>query len=187
MTKNNNTNDLRFTEGDPEKDFFEQNPHWRYLGSSIHLLKKYSKKLASKIRWAIFLIEDPDSKYFRYSKDKRVALVNDNYLKGDYRFDYDEETDSVKAEDHSDQFVLSTYAMETMSKTKRQYYERETSYELLVASERLSTDLKVKADVQIKLMKIFAELEKFRKEYEEEKTSNKRTRGKEQPGILFTS
>ena len=134
----------KFTVGDPEKDFFEQNPHWRYLDSSIKLLKLVPKDLASKLRWAVFLIEDPDSKYHRYSKLKRVEIVNENYLKGEYVIEYDPNTLTNINEDIK--FLFDSYASETMSKIKRDYYERELSYEILVASERDCSDLKIKAD-----------------------------------------
>jgi hypothetical protein len=185
----NNSNDieLRFTEGDPEKDFFEQNPHWRYLDSSVLLLKNYKKELVSKIRWGIFLIEDPDSKYHRYSKDKRIDLVNKNYLKGDYHFGYDSEKNKTLMEDPRHQSVIDMYATETMSKIKRDYYEREISYGILVGLERESTKIKEKADVQLKICKINDELIAFRKTWEEEKNKStaSRSKGREQAGILF--
>lgn len=175
---------VKFTVGDPDKDFFEQNPHWKYLESSVKLLKSFSKKLASKIRWALFLIEDPDSPYFRYPKVRRVEIVNNNYLKEDYTILYDDETMKIINQDID--FLIERYGADTMSNLKRDYYDRELSYQLLVASERNSTDLKLKADVQLKLAKICEELNKardaFEAENEEEKT---KVRGSQQPGLLF--
>ncbi len=174
----------KFTVGDPEKDFFEQNPHWRYLDSSIKLLKLVPKDLASKLRWAVFLIEDPDSKYHRYSKLKRVEIVNENYLKGEYVIEYDPNTLTNINEDIK--FLFDSYASETMSKIKRDYYERELSYEILVASERDCSDLKIKADVQLKLSRIYTSLEEARLALDKEtQTEITRSRGTQQRGVLF--
>lgn len=176
--------EIRFTIGDPDRDFFEQNPHWKYLDSSQKLMKMFSKEVISKLRWAAFYVEDPDSKYHRYPKAKRVELVNSNYLKGDYELIYDEE--QMKIVNDEIDFLFNMYAAETMSKLKRDYYERELSYQLLVAQERASNDLKLKADVQVKLAKIYDELKKAREEFEAENEEEKtKARGRQQPGMLF--
>lgn len=175
---------VKFTVGDPEKDFFKQNPHWRYLKSSQALLEKFSEKMASKLRWAVFMIEDPDSKFYRYLKPKRVELVNDNYLKDDYHLEFDEETLQILNEDV--RFLFDSYGSETMSKVKKDYYEREFSYQLLVRQERESNSLKDKADVQLKLAKIYSSLEDAREAFEKENMEEKtRSRGREQRGIMF--
>lgn len=174
----------KFTVGDPEKDFFEQNPELRYLDSSVKLLRKTKPETASKVRWAVFMLLDPDSKFYVHPLIKRVELVNNNYLKGDITFNYDPETMQIFSEDF--QFVIDTYASETMSKAKRDYYEREQSYQLLVQQERDSNDLKLKADVQLKLARIYETLEKTKEKFEEEKEQEKtKARGSQQPGIFF--
>lgn len=174
----------KFTVGDPDKDFFEQNPHWKYLDSSIKLSEYFSKELLSKIRWAIYMIEDPDSKFFRYSKGRRVELVNNNYLKDDYTINYDPE--KMKIVNEELEYALRVYARETMSKLKQDYYERELSYQILVGQERDATNLKLKADVQVKLAKIYDELNKAREAFETENEEEKtKARGRQQPGMLF--
>lgn len=175
---------VKFTVGDPEKDFFEQNPHWRYLDSSQKLVKMFSADLVSKLRWAVFMVEDPDSKFYRYLKPKRVELVNNNYLKDIFTLHYDPETMKIVNEDIG--FLFSQYGRETMSKVKKDYYEREFSYQLLVQQERECTNLKDKADVQLKLSKIYSSLEEAREAFEKENMEERtRSRGREQRGILF--
>lgn len=182
--------EVKFTIGDPEQDFFEQNPHWKYLDSSQKLMKKFSNaEFISRIRWATFLILDPDSKYHRYPLEKRVELVNNNYLKEIGDIVYEPERMKVMSDDFG--FVFELYPRETMSKIKRDYYVRERSYQLLVQQERAidgtsAKNLKDKADVQIKIAKIYDELMKAREEFEAENDEEKtKARGRQQPGIMF--
>lgn len=181
--------EIKFTVGDPEKDFFEQNPHWRYLDSSQKLIKMFSSEIVSKLRWAAFYVEDPDSKFYRYPKSKRVELVNKNYLKDDFYLEFDEDQMKIVNEDLD--FLFNMYSTETMSKLKRDYYERELSYQLLVKQERdldgnNGKNLKDKADIQVKLSKIYDELKKAREEFEAENEEEKtKARGRQQPGMLF--
>ena len=175
---------LQFTVGDPEKDFFEQNPHWRYLKTSKELISKHGKELASKLRWAIFLLLDPDSKYFKYLMLKRVEIVNDYLMDTGYTIQFDPENNEILNEDLK--YVIQKYPDEIMSKHKIDYYEREKSYQLLVQSERTMKNNKDRADVQLKLGKIYDSLEKSEEKYfKEKKEARKRARGSEQPGILF--
>ena len=179
-----NQSRMKLTQGDTEKNFFEQNPHWRYLNSSQKLLKTFGEELTSKLRWAIFLVEDPDSPYHRFLKQKRVELINTNYLKDDYTILFDPEKLEIINEDIK--YTLDSYPEETMSKLKSDYYEREKSYQMLVQMERDSVDLKLKADVQTKLAKIYDELRKSREAFESENEEEKaKTSGKQQPGLLF--
>lgn len=177
---------IKFTVGDPEKDFFQQNPHWRYLDSSKKLLKMFSPEICSKLRWAVFMVEDPDSKFFRYFKPKRVELINNNYLKDDFTLQFDTERMEVINEDIL--FLFNEYSNDTMSKVKKDYYERELSYQLLVQQERECNNLKDKADVQLKLSRIYQSLEQAREAFEKENLEEKtKSRGREQRGILFNN
>ena len=176
--------DLKFTEGDPDKDFFEQNPHWRYLDSTQFLLRKFDEKTVSKIRWALYLILDPDSPYFRYSLSKRVEVVNRNYLKEDYYIEFDEINTQILNEDLKE--VIDSYPDETMSQLKKDYYQREKAYQILVTQESVSVNLKLKADVQLKMAKIYEELLKAKDKFEIEKIEDRaKSRGTQQSGILF--
>lgn len=182
--------EIKFTEGDPDKDFFEQNPHWRYIDSSQRLLKQFSNlKLISKLRWAAYYIEDPDSKYYRYPKAKRVEVINNNYLKDDYELIFDEI--EMKITNEEVKYLFEWYGTETMSKLKRDYYEREMSYQLIVQQERALSgesgkNLKDKAAIQVSIGKIYDELKKAREELDIENEEEKaKARGRQQPGTLF--
>jgi len=179
-------NNMKFTTGDPERDFFEQNPHWRYLESSKKLLKQVGKNTASKIRWAVFYAVDPDSPYYRYSIKKRVEVVNRELLHNvDIDISYDEDTLDVSLGEDLN-YVLELYPGETMSEFKRDYYERKLSYEMLVRKERESTDLKIKGQVQLQLSKINKELKLAREELDRQTEEEKsKARGTQQPGVLF--
>lgn len=174
----------KFVVGDPEKDFFEQNPELRYLDSSQKLLKQSSPEIASKVRWAVFMLFDPDSRFYRSKLEKRVELVNNNYLKGEITFNFEPETLKVTSQDF--QYVIDAYPREFMTKAKRDYYERELSYQLLIQQERESNNMKDKADVQVKLARIYDALEKAREKFEEERQEElTKTRGSQQPGLMF--
>ena len=51
--------------GNPEKDFFEQNPEIKYMDIGHEVLKREGRAKASKVMWAIYQSEDPDSQLYR--------------------------------------------------------------------------------------------------------------------------
>jgi len=79
--------------GNPELNFFEQNPELRYLSEIKKAVSEYSEKEASKILWAIYMIEDPNSKLYRIPKDKRIEEVQKNY----YNIDVEKFKDLIRA------------------------------------------------------------------------------------------
>lgn len=76
--------------GDPSKDIFDQNPELEYIGSIKNFIKESgSKKKASKLLWAVFMTEDPNSKFYRIMDlEERRKEVSENYLE-DVDFDWD--------------------------------------------------------------------------------------------------
>lgn len=78
--------------GDPTLDFFEQNPTLKVKSEFKKLLETHSKEEASKICWAIFLIEETDqsiNKLARMSRDERIKEVHANFYNLDttkYRY-----------------------------------------------------------------------------------------------------
>lgn len=64
--------------GNPELDFFEQNPELKFKTEFKQLLEKYPKN-ASKIAWSVYMIEDPNSKFFRMPREERIAEIQKNY------------------------------------------------------------------------------------------------------------
>jgi hypothetical protein len=79
--------------GNPELNFFDQNPELRYISEIKRAVADYSDKEASKILWAIYMIEDPNSKLYRIPKDKRIEEVKKNY----YEIDLDKFKELSKA------------------------------------------------------------------------------------------
>lgn len=75
--------------GDPGKDIFDQNPELEYISSIKEFIKsKGGKKKASKLLWAVYLTEDPNSKLYRIMDiEERRKEVSENYL-GDKDFDW---------------------------------------------------------------------------------------------------
>lgn len=70
---------MEFVNGNPELNFFEQNPELRYISEFSDLVKKEGLENASKILWSIYMIEDPKSKLFRMPKKDRIREVKANY------------------------------------------------------------------------------------------------------------
>lgn len=172
--------------GNPEENFFEQNREWRYLDSSTKMLEDFGEELASKLRWAIYMIEDPSSDLHRLDKSKAIELINKNYLKGDYELEFN--PDRMEIGNEQLEHAIKAYPEESMSYAKRDYYEREKSYRLLMESEREMSDEYKRAQVQEKLNKIYDSLKERREEFQEEEMQERaKTQGKQQPGRFFNS
>jgi hypothetical protein len=67
--------------GNPELDFFDQNPEWLYITECIELIEREGRPRASRIMWSIYMIEDPESLFYRIPIDLRRGEVAKNYLK----------------------------------------------------------------------------------------------------------
>ena len=74
----------KFIVGNPEEDFFEQNPHLGVIGVFKEIRMTMEKEDASKTCWSVYLLEDPDSKLWNIPKEDRSTEVKDNYYKLDY-------------------------------------------------------------------------------------------------------
>lgn len=79
--------------GNPELNFFDQNPELKYISEIKKIVDGYSEKEASKILWAIYMIEDPNSKLYRIPKEKRIEEVKKNY----YNIDVEKFRELIKA------------------------------------------------------------------------------------------
>lgn len=69
--------------GNPEIDFFQQNPELKYFTDFKKLLEEHPLE-ASKVAWSTYLLEDPNSKFYRLPKEDRIKEVN-NYYKLDHK------------------------------------------------------------------------------------------------------
>ena len=65
--------------GNPGLDFFDQNPILRYKTECVQIIKDVGAERASKIAWAVYMVEHPDSPLFRIPFDERVEEVDQNY------------------------------------------------------------------------------------------------------------
>lgn len=84
-------------QGDPEKDFFEQNPEVKYFPDFQKIIKEEgSKERASRVMWAVYLTRDPNSDWYHMSTKEKEALAKESYLK-DQEFDFDEYKWLIKA------------------------------------------------------------------------------------------
>lgn len=92
--------------GNPENDFFDQNPELRYISEVKKIVQEFSKKEASQILWAIFLIEDPTSRLYRMPKEQRIEEVKKNY--------YNIDTDRFKE-------LISIYPYLVLSKEQQMF------------------------------------------------------------------
>lgn len=68
-----------FVTGDPNNDFFSQNPELGYISEFKALIDKYGKNKASKIMWSLYMIEDPKSRIFRMPRKDKILEVKTNY------------------------------------------------------------------------------------------------------------
>lgn len=73
--------------GNPERDFFDQNPEVAYFEPFAKVKKE--EKNASKICWAIFMREDPNSDFYRIPENQREEEIKKNYLK-DEKFEFED-------------------------------------------------------------------------------------------------
>lgn len=107
--------------GNPEKDFFDQNPELKFMSGFQKPLKELSKSEASKLMWSIYLLEDPDSKFYSIPYKDRIKEIKDLYNP-----DFDPEEAMTKE-------LITIYPRLTMSKEKMMYKEQMDSMDALTA------------------------------------------------------
>lgn len=82
--------------GNPESNFFEQNPELSVFRDVKQLINEVGKDRASTIMWAVYLTEDPRSKFYRMEKEERRNEVATFYLE-EPNFNWDEIKELVDA------------------------------------------------------------------------------------------
>jgi hypothetical protein len=135
--------------GNPDNDFFLENPELKYISTFKKLLEEYSAKEVSKIMWSIFLYEDPNSKFYRIPKELRLKEIQDNY----YKFD------PIKFKE-----VIRSYTTLILSKEENLYkIQMDKLDEITVYLKDLnldeSEDFKKSMQIMGKLSKIWTDLE----------------------------
>ena len=72
--------DFELVTGDPDSDFFTQNPELQFFPFVKTLINKHGSTDASKIMWSLYLVEDPKSKiYHAIHVDERIDIVEKRY------------------------------------------------------------------------------------------------------------
>ena len=137
--------------GNPEEDFFEQNGTLRYITEFADLIEKHGQKKASKIAWAVYMVEDPNSPIFNMPIADRIEEVKNNY-----KID-------VTAHDS----FRKTFRRFALSKEELLYkIHLEKMDELTASVEELDTsipsDLKLYLAIMDKIPKIWNALDKVR-------------------------
>ena len=146
---------MGFVTGNPELDFFEQNPTLQYITEFMALREELGKKEVSKILWSIYMLEDPSSSIFRMPKADKIAEI-----KATYYADYDEE----KYKD-----IARMYAKFCMEKEEHLYSIHAKKLDELTAfldELSLTDDTQFNKYVKImdKLSKIWESLSKVKKQ-----------------------
>lgn len=74
---------MSLAQGNIREDFFDQNSELTILSEVKKLLETEDKKEASKIMWAIYLLEDPNSIFYKMPREERIEEVNREFYKLD--------------------------------------------------------------------------------------------------------
>lgn len=139
--------------GNIHEDFFEQNSELTILPSIKKLIEDKGKSEASKVMWSIYLMEDPQSIFYRIPREERILEVQREY----HKFDPD-----------ANKTVIQEYCRFIL--TKEQWMLKSLSDAAEKQIIRLSEDDNL--DNQLKIMermpKIFAGIENIKKGMKEE-------------------
>lgn len=65
--------------GNIHEDFFDQNSELTILPEIKKLLEENKRDEASKIMWSIYLMEDPDSQYYKIPREERIKEIQKEY------------------------------------------------------------------------------------------------------------
>lgn len=70
---------VELVQGNPELDFFEQNPELAFISDFKEVREEYSKDIASQMMWALYLSEDPNSKLYNVPYEDRLAELKKTF------------------------------------------------------------------------------------------------------------
>lgn len=161
----------KFVQGDPEKDFFEQNPQIKYFPEINKVVKEEGLERAGKIMWAIYLTEDPSSKFYPMHLLKKRELVQHIYLE-DEEFDWEQYKELIEA-----------YPEYAMSHAKRRYKRLSDKFDDLVHRLEDETDVTTLVRMYTNLEKILEGLDKAAKKVEKEEEDFLKARGGHEAGF----
>lgn len=166
---------VTFIAGNPELDFFQQNPQVRYFPAVQRLLSNVAEDAAGKIMWAVYLTEDPDSKYYAISYEERRKIIADNYLK-DPSFDWT-----------SVSYLIEAYPEMCLDVTERWYKTLADKFSDMVTAVSKMDVIDEYKDIILmydKLEKMFKGLDIIENKMQKEKSKRVEVRGTAQPGFF---
>jgi hypothetical protein len=155
---------------DKEKhDFFVYNPEIRYYPQVEKLVKDVGPLVASNIMWAIYLSEDPSSKFYTNRIEVRRKYVEEVFLKIE-GFDWE-----------SYSYLITAYPDMAMSLAKRDFHRLRKKYDTLL-NEVEGYDLEKSLPFFKSLKIIYEGLEKAEDRMNKENATAKSGGGKNTPG-----
>lgn len=135
--------------GNPEKDFFEQNPELKQRPEFQGLLKNNSKSESSKIMWSVYFLEDPSSKFYNIPYEQRIKDIQEVFNP-----DFDPEERYTKE-------VISVFPRVTMSKKKIMYKIQMDAMDSLTAHLKVLQESIDEDSSFNKLVKVMEKLNKM--------------------------
>ncbi len=137
-------------QGDPDKNFWEYNKELKFVTPFKKLYDDYGDKESSKIMWAIYLTEDPRSRFYRIPREQRTVEVTSNYYP---TFDPSKYQDAVRSYGY---LVLSKE--ENLYKVQYDKMDELTAY-LKQLSFDDESEFKKSMQIMGKLAKMWTDLE----------------------------
>ena len=80
--------------GDPDKDFFDQNPELKYIPEFKQFRAEHKKP--SRLLWAVYFMCDPKSQFYKIPEEARRQEISRTYLE-DENFDWEIVSELEKA------------------------------------------------------------------------------------------
>jgi len=160
-----------FVAGNPEANFWEQNPEIRLFPFAKKIIDEYGEDKAGDIMWSLYLVEDPKSKlYFGMSLSERISVA-------ETRYNINYEDDIIN---YREKYIEA--AMGPHERTFKKLYDK---FQKMVSSiENKDLDESIEFFSKIQAMQKGMDLfeTKYATELEEAK---KKYRGDKKPGGLF--
>lgn len=144
--------------GNINEDFFEQNSELTLLSEAKKLIASETKQTASKIMWAVYLLEDPNSRFYRMPREERIAEIKRDY--------YDLNIEKYKP-------LIEQYVKTALTKEEilfKQYADMVDKLMARASKLNMETDAGLKTAVSIldKLPKIWDGFHKVKQQMKEE-------------------
>lgn len=157
--------------GTPEDNFFEKNPHLRYLTPVRNLIGQYDEVLANKYIWAVYLMLSPDSDLFYLDPEDRWYEIQNNYLK-----DGIEMVDLEEFMEHFPSIMLTP--------EQRRYSQLSAMLDKMISDAVKANDNKDRIAIMKAVGPIQSAMDSSKKKYFEAAEVDVTTRGQQQAGIL---